>query len=157
MASVFALGFPFTTTKKGCTTCNGGQWMKFWCPFTTCTLKKGHRTQISFLPRQANLQTCWFSASPLSLRDDKNYPIPLMAPMCNRDPYIHLNIATCKWWFPFIWVLEKATCFKWLRNVSFKEPCATERGSPTKTQCHPELTLPYFQGWPFGFRTHPKS
>ena len=28
---------------------------------------------------------------------------------------IHLNIATCQWWLPFIWV-EKATCFEWLQN-----------------------------------------
>ena len=26
--------------------------------------------------------------------------------------WIHLNIATCNWWRPFI-LVEKATCFKW--------------------------------------------
>ena len=37
----------------------------------------------------------------------------------DRDPdacSIHLNIATCQWWFPLILGVEKATCFKWLQN-----------------------------------------
>ena len=34
----------------------------------------------------------------------------------SRDPYIiHLNIATCKWWFPFL-LVAKATCFKWWQH-----------------------------------------
>ena len=43
---------------------------------------------------------------------------------------VHLNIATCRWWFPlyfggadFHFGVEKATCFKWLRNVSSNQPC----------------------------------
>ena len=41
----------------------------------------------------------------------------------NRDPYIiQLNIATCKWWVPFILVLKKPG-FKWAKWRSFQEPC----------------------------------
>ena len=31
-----------------------------------------------------------------------------------------LEHCPVSWWFPFL--EEKATCFKWLQNVSFKEP-----------------------------------
>ena len=31
-------------------------------------------------------------------------------------------LTLCKWWFPLI-LVEKATCFKWLQHVSFKQPC----------------------------------
>ena len=43
--------------------------------------------------------------------------------LVSRDPYIiHLNIATCKWWCPFI-LVEKATCFNWLQNGDlFRSP-----------------------------------
>ena len=34
---------------------------------------------------------------------------------------IHLNIATCKWWFPFI-LAEKAR-FQMVATCIFKEPC----------------------------------
>ena len=43
----------------------------------------------------------------------------------NRDPYIiHLNIATCKWWFPFIQRWKKPHVSNG-QHVSFKEPCST--------------------------------
>ena len=46
----------------------------------------------------------------------------ILNPSNFRDPcIIHLSIATCKWWFPFISVLKKP-CFKRLQDVSFKEP-----------------------------------
>ena len=67
----------------------------------------------------------------------------------NRDPHIiHLNIAL-QWWRPFI-LVEKATCFKWLQTVSFKEPCPTGA-----TFCLPNSTaslFPFFFGSKFRFR-----
>ena len=46
-------------------------------------------------------------------------------PKANRDPYIiHLNIALSMV-VPLYFGVEKATCFKWLQNVSFKEPWET--------------------------------
>ena len=44
------------------------------------------------------------------------------------DPYIiHLNIATCKWWFPFLLVMKKP-CFKWLQNGDLLRSPVTEHG-----------------------------
>ena len=35
----------------------------------------------------------------------------------SRDPYIiHLNIATCKWWCPFILVLKKPAMFQTVKQ-----------------------------------------
>ena len=49
----------------------------------------------------------------------------------------HRNIATCKWWCPFLYFgVEKATCFKWLQHVSFKEPCSSQSSaSRRQTWC----------------------
>ena len=53
-------------------------------------------------------------------------PFPHYEQGFSRDPYIiHLNIATCKWWFPVILVFKKPHVTQMVaRWRSFKEPCS---------------------------------
>ena len=72
-------------------------------------------------------RTCSFSAARRGKKNTKN---GVWCPPLSRDPYIiHLNIALSMVVSPYFGV-EQATCFKWLQNVSFKEPCSVWRNGP---------------------------
>ena len=66
-------------------------------------------------------QAGWLPIPPKNWRDRSSRfagePLQKQGSGC----IIHQNIALSRVLFPFFGV-EKATCFKWLQNVSFKEP-----------------------------------
>ena len=53
----------------------------------------------------------------------------------------HLNIATCKWWFPNLFGVAKATCFKWLQNRDLLRSPAT-LGWKKRTPAKNHVVLP---------------
>ena len=99
--------FGHTRNKMGLELGDAPNRLSFQLPLKTSP--KGH-----LLPQQTS------SSNPPLLFNHRSFHTPVVftgfLEGFYRDPYIiHLNIATCKWWFPFILVLKKqTTCFNWL-------------------------------------------
>ena len=70
-----------------------------------------------------------------------------------RDPYIiHLNITTCKWWFPFI-LVEKAMFHMVAKWRSFKKPGCLDTMSVACPVALPPLPWLIEPGFPVPFQS----